>query len=618
MRRLALLGALAGLCGVLLAADADAWEFRMKGEFEYRLRYWGRTGPLDLFGDARAQDTTPITSFIGFAGPNYYQSGTTRPIASSNALSANVQIERGGFSVYGSDAHITDMKLTLYPLIRINAAMTLYATLNFGGFRHKYSQSRSDGTLFQIENNVVYRGGSFLTVEDSRIGYPHLMPGVPPFERYYMSQTSDSAFNTASIISVEQFKAVLQLPFGIVAVGTKDFPIGVGATYARNTREESIYLVVPYGPLSFHTYIFPNQQASGRGGFTNVNSWLMHPDADIQSAYFLGQMIQYTAGPLEIGVVAFVEGTHTPPGMLQQRHALDQYWRQWLFFVKYFNGKFFLNAEYAFDTTDHRRAAEGPPRLDMPDGYGTRAGVTYVERYLAFLETGLVFGPTKVSLLWAQSSGPVANNPPSRPVGSAVPHTSRKIYRSLLVNYQAMEPYNYLIFYTYAGGNSLYYPNDFKHGTFSADAIGEMGDAVAFAGRVDYAVASNLNVWASYLWAHRLEQNGALAGSFGYGFNWYESEAQAWKAVNLGISDPSGLNPYVDDGFLGWEMGIGLDWKLLEGLTMRGRYARWAPGPWFDQAFKAYTSTPQGLNGNGLLIGRDPIHAVEFSFLMQF
>ena len=47
------------------------------------------------------------------------------------------------------------------------------------------------------------------------------------------------------------------------------------------------------------------------------------------------------------------------------------------------------------------------------------------------------------------------------------------------------------------------------------------------------------------------------------------------------------INPYVDDGYLGWEANAGVDWKLLEGFKMNVRYSYWAPGDWFTDAYQA-------------------------------
>jgi len=47
---------LAALLMVAAAAPAYSWEFTMKGEAEYRYRYWTRTGNDDIFGHMDGSD----------------------------------------------------------------------------------------------------------------------------------------------------------------------------------------------------------------------------------------------------------------------------------------------------------------------------------------------------------------------------------------------------------------------------------------------------------------------------------------------------------------------------------------------------------------------------------
>ena len=45
-------------------------------------------------------------------------------------------------------------------------------------------------------------------------------------------------------------------------------------------------------------------------------------------------------------------------------------------------------------------------------------------------------------------------------------------------------------------------------------------------------------------------------------------DAQKWKNTAVpGAGAQSSMNPYVDNSFLGWEAGVGVNWKLLEGMT---------------------------------------------------
>ena len=134
------------------------------------------------------------------------------------------------------------------------------------------------------------------------LSYTNYSSGLPPLERYYMSQSSDAATNTASLISVDEFKFAFQIPWGMFSFGTKNFPLGTGATFARNIREESIYLLVPYGPLSMRFYLFPTEPlrvtgpgSSGAGDETDVgfaaqglSGWGTGPDGEPKSRRFIG------------------------------------------------------------------------------------------------------------------------------------------------------------------------------------------------------------------------------------------------------------------------------------------------------------------------------------------
>ncbi|MDQ7784093.1 MAG: hypothetical protein RDU20_14510, partial [Desulfomonilaceae bacterium] len=270
-----------------------------------------------------------------------------------------------------------------------------------------------------------------------------------------------------------------------------------------------------------------------------------------------------------------------------------------LAYFKYNNGRFFAAAEYAWAQADIHF-------LTLPGGLGGRPPLA-IEAYHWFSEVGAVAGPAKVRLLYALASGLVLNG------GNAT-----KSYRPWAINYQAMAPYEFLMFNTYAGGNNGgWNATDIA---FVSDDHGQMTDAYAFAGRADYAVASNLNVWASYIWAHRLERAGFFAGGIaadgGVG-NTTVAQAQAFKAFN-GFG--GNANPYVDDGFIGWEVNAGVDWKLLEGLNMFVRYAYWQPGEWFDQAYQAIGMVGGAIPTAGFAIvsGRDAIHAINGSFVIDF
>jgi hypothetical protein len=252
-------------------------------------------------------------------------------------------------------------------------------------------------------------------------------------------------------------------------------------------------------------------------------------------------------------------------------------------------------------------------------------GNRYVEMNKWMIETGVLCGPGKLTGLVAWSGG-------ATPVGTTIQnawtnggYNPTKPGAALFdVNYQVLQPYTFLMFPTYGGGNNRFNP----------DGTGQMSDAYCLAARGDYAAAANLNLWGSYIWAHRVEKNGYYAGSFaGHLNNLPGQTAQAAPAAasvptsgtvasllkqNSGGGWGAGANPFVDDGYLGWEAQAGLDWKLLENMSMQFAYSYWSLGPWFDQAYQAFTPTPAGLSGQGFMKGRAPIEAVRGAVTITF
>lgn len=646
------LGILATLLLALFVAPASAWEFSMTGEFEYRLNYLSRIGDNDLFGNVSMQENYTLLSggfpvadpnnaangffnnFIGFAGPNTYATGWNRNIfgtgqpnlagqPGSGALSggSGMAITRGGFSRWGCDAYIGDQRLTFVPSIRVNNAIRVHGVYTVGGIRNKFVQAQSDAA------------GQY-------------SPGAAPFERYATHHAHAAAFNTAAIGSWEQVRATIQLPIGILSIGVKDFPFGTGMMFAQNTATDSALLVVPYGPFRFLFAVWPGLGGKNWGGSFSAgdqfwNTFDNRPDKNSQFDYRYGPLVTYENGPLWLGFGGILGYNHAhkqynnfaggtvagnalltavfglPPGTIAPSY--DEWDWLWDAGFKYNNGRFFMNFEAVIRNVDryiNYSRAGAPGAMPAATAYNV-PGNRYVQNLKAFAEGGVLVGPSKFTFMSAWTNG--ANLPgtafnngefnPTQPGGR------------LAINYQVLQPYSYLMFPTYAGGNNQ----------FNNDGTGEMSDAYCLAARFDYAAAANLNVFGSYLWAHRVEKNGYYAGSFAgsaantiYGMGGALSqvpmngtEASAFK-LNSGAGFGANANPFVDDGYLGWEAQAGVDWKLLEGLSMQAAYSYWHVGPWFDQAYQVYTPTPNGLLGAGLMVGRSPIQSLRGSFTITF
>lgn len=87
---------------------------------------------------------------------------------------------------------------------------------------------------------------------------------------------------------------------------------------------------------------------------------------------------------------------------------------------------------------------------------------------------------------------------------------------------------------------------------------------------------------------------------------------------------------------IGWETDLGVDWKLLEGLTWSSTFAYWRPGNWWSYAYPnevyLYRLNPAGganANPNNTAVGEadatwnlgreiDGLFSVETRLLINF
>jgi len=256
----------------------------------------------------------------------------------------------------------------------------------------------------------------------------------------------------------------------------------------------------------------------------------------------------------------------------------------WINFLKYFNGRFFTNIEYDFTYAESSR-------------HGGRPISTWQDAWEA--EFGWICGPAKLSFanfyksgqdrrggftdFWGAFGGPTSPNHPGATV-----YDKQTFFLTFGSGKEAMLPYCYL-FGIYGGGNNSYddrgYPN--------------FEDLLAYAARLDYAVASNLNVFSSFLYANRASNTGTPIAAYRGGVpNLFVRPSPGFSVAYNGHYTAIGALgaqiapiPNVPDNYLGWEWDLGLNWKLLEGFTFNGLAAYWQPGDWFKWAYVDYSNT---------------------------
>jgi hypothetical protein len=237
-------------------------------------------------------------------------------------------------------------------------------------------------------------------------------------------------------------------------------------------------------------------------------------------------------------------------------------------YIKYNNGKFFLNSELAF--WDQMTGPNATSISKVP----LMTGPLYIDSWRFATELGVFSGPTKLSILYAFMPGQ------DRRYGKPV-NKQPFVQQPLPAAYGLFRPYTYLLGYAYGSGVNA----------FDYDRNGYLNQAWILATRLDYAVAANLNLYGTFLWAER--------SSFGYGFGFIRpSQTPAVSRAVDGTGAPVDQVKYtpsvsysdnpgafsIPDLSLGWEAMLGMDWMLLENYRFSFLGSFWQPGRWFNYA----------------------------------
>jgi hypothetical protein len=249
-------------------------------------------------------------------------------------------------------------------------------------------------------------------------------------------------------------------------------------------------------------------------------------------------------------------------------------------YLKYFNGRFFFNAEgsYFYRYQYRQQSMVDTPAGPATIGFGVATQPQYREEWRGLVELGTVAGPAKVTGMWwwnghglDRRAGVVIDKQGLLQAAGATLASGTEATVVFL-------PFSWLLAHQYGGGNN---------GFSAVNADGGLYDATAYAARVDYAVAANLNTWVSFLWADRVSK------SYPWGF--------VFPAFGAATGTPTGVVAYsltpagaaalgatavpsIPDSNLGYEVDAGFDWRLLEGFRVEGLIAYWKPGKWFSYA----------------------------------
>ncbi|MFH1114891.1 MAG: hypothetical protein V1792_13350 [Pseudomonadota bacterium] len=425
-----------------------------------------------------------------------------------------------------------------------------------------------------------------------------------------------------------------ETPWGTVGLGKRPFAFGIGALASGEdvTSTEALQLTVPYGPLSVGLLWFPWRQADDVSAAFIAGDAAMTPDVEIsvqtenksvqQSPHLTGFMV-YNACNFSVGYLydyfrwslgpenLIVSNGATAADRLLARNLFiprDLTSQFHILYAKYASGSFFANAEFDYWESTVRHGANGnntdensgPASVGGFAGAGSVFQTNHTEMLRFAMDLGAVAGPSKVTLFGFWSSGF------DRRAGVLIdkqgaglwvgPQNTTDALLTIHPNWAntiLFNPYSYLMVFNYGGGNN----------SFNRNGDGYLTDAFAYAVRLDYSVAANLNFWASFFKANRVSK--------GYGWGYIQPDLEGDAAYNRLPGYGATAVPAIPDDDLGWEANAGLDWALLEGLELNTRVSYWRPGKWFSYACISRANPGWAAPAAGNLYGTNPNRTID-------
>jgi hypothetical protein len=563
-----------------LAGSVLPWQLNLEGAFIYRFDVVAQGGRAGFFG---AYDTGAPALFVA-GGPNWAAQNAWVGARNLNAGQSGTQFG----VVTGTNASFNYQRMEFYPEIRLNQSMRLRGVYQIGAH---------------------FFGPQAVTAVPAVVG-----PFGPLEYGWYQNSSRFGAFNPIDSGSWTQWWLTAQIPWGIIVFGKRPAPFGTGVQYVgSNVTAEGLDLVVPYGPFRFGVGVYLHRRQTwlnaARNGILELGNpfalgtarnisffdggtfpkqWDRGSDRTGEPTIFL----TYSSGDFDFGALYSWMKTHDGPearttwGDAAQGQSLttvtrDETLEHGSVYFKYYNGQFFFNAELAWGraqiTYQLPQTMLGATPV-IPGGGGSPVAPQAIEVWKFGTEFGAVVGPFKISLLYSWVPGP------DRRHGIWISKQSweNAINGAFLGNSPYFRPYSLLMAYQYGAGlNAL-----------DKNGEGYMTDAVSYGARLDYALAANLNFYASWFYADRQSHGwgwGCLAPDGGANvvlLGRSNEFGQYVPATNNSfvVAGPAAAAPSIPDPALGWEVSAGLDWKLLETFQLELRGAYWQPGNWFKYA----------------------------------
>ena len=607
-----------GLILCLMAPAANAWEFEMDGVYTWLYETRGQQGTNGFFGayDTAVDDGANTLLGAGAYAPyNFYTggyylgslSGTTANAITRGASPTGGRPYVGGQIVSGSDASWGTMNMTTNMQIRMNPAVRIRGNYYIGSW-HQPNNYTSAGRLTHFE---------------------------------YLQMEGHGAQRSFSPGYWRTLWLSAQLPWGEIAVGKRPSSWGMGLAFGGpdNRSSESLYLAVPYGPIRIGMGLYTSRDGYMTDDYGNPAAGFYNWQADKNNKRVFDMtvpQITYSQGPINAG--AYVnwmfrhrggEAVIRDPGTAGAGTAAAQRgttqardYSEWYggAFFKYNNGRFFLNSEInTLQATDRRSgtfAQVNRAQMAWPTPVQTN-------HWSGALEAGVLAGPAKVSVLGSWMTGNdyryaqngLNNN------AQQLALVESGLQPDAWSNTGVFRPYSYLMVYSYGLGTS-----------FARDTgDGWVQDASFYGGRMDYAVAANLNIFGAFAWAEKFSKSGNLWGCLSP----YTGDGAGTAATNTGDGSVVYQNidynlaggnsrPTIPDTALGYEIDFGFDWKLLEALTARCTVGYWVPGKWWsfatvDKGQANWANARTGdLAGNGTWWGTNPGKTIDPIWGMEF